>query len=316
MDKPVVSILIPAYNSAAFLPKCLDSVLGQTYQNLQVVIVDDGSKDNTLEVCHKYAEKDSRIEVYHQENQGVAATRNHLLEKIKGVYFLFVDSDDWLEGDMIEFLYDCLSKNGTDIATCGNVVNDVKPAVEYQEYIYSNKEAIKEFLYHITFRGMLWNKLISSHLIGDCKFDSDISYGEDALFVWNLLQYANGVTFTTRELYHYRLNDAGISLGAFGDKKMTGCLVWKQIRQNVKNTFPEFQSIANARACVEAVILLRSAARSNYENKHNIEILQSIVKQNYPFLSQVKMASTSVKLYAYIACRSFWLSSQIEKILR
>ena len=316
MDKPVVSILIPAYNAAAFLPECLDSVLNQTYQDLQVVIVDDGSKDNTLDVCQRYVEKDCRVEVYHQKNQGVAATRNILLTKIKGDYFLFVDSDDWLELDMIEFLYEHLAKNGTDIATCGNVVNDEKPAVDYQEFRYSKKQAIKEFLYHITFRGMLWNKLISSHLIGDCKFDSDISYGEDALFVWDLLQHANGVTFTTKELYHYRLNDAGISLGAFGDKKMTGCLVWKQICQNVKDTFPEYQCIANARACVEAVLLLRSAARSKYKNKQNIEILQSIVKQNYPFLSQIKMASISVKLYAYVACRSFWLSSQIEKKLR
>lgn len=81
MDKPVVSILIPAYNAATYLPKCLDSVLGQTYLNLQVAIVDDGSKDKTLAVCQRYAEKDSRIEVYHQENQGVATTRNHLQDK-------------------------------------------------------------------------------------------------------------------------------------------------------------------------------------------------------------------------------------------
>ena len=119
-----ISILIPAYNAAVFLPKCLDSVHNQTYRDLQVVIVDDGSKDNTLELCQSYAKNDNRIEVYHQENQGVASTRNHLLEKVKGDYVLFVDADDWIEPDMVNYMVDKLSSNNHDIVTCGSVVND------------------------------------------------------------------------------------------------------------------------------------------------------------------------------------------------
>ena len=105
MEKqPLISILIPIYNVESYLPQCLDSIVQQTYKNLQIVLIDDGSQDHSLTICHDYATKDNRIEVYSQKNQGVAATRNHLLEKVKGDYVLFVDSDDWIEADMIENL--------------------------------------------------------------------------------------------------------------------------------------------------------------------------------------------------------------------
>ena len=121
MNNPIVTILIPAYNAAAFLPKCLETVLNQTYRDLQVVIVDDGSKDDTWAVCQRYASSDNRIEIYHQNNQGVATTRNHLLEKVKGNYVLFVDADDWIEMNMVEFLVYTAISNNVEMVTCTSV---------------------------------------------------------------------------------------------------------------------------------------------------------------------------------------------------
>ena len=225
MDKPIVSILIPAYNAAAFLPKCLDSVLNQTYQDLQVVIVDDGSKDKTLEVCHKYAEKDSRIEVYHQENQGVAATRNHLLEKVKGDYVLFVDADDWIELDMVEYLVSLATELDAEMVMCDRVINDAKPSeTEPMIKILPQEEAIRDFLLHDYFVGSLWNKLLSRSLLHNEQFHRGISYGEDALFIWGALQKVNNVVASDKQLYHYYMNEDSISHQSFGDKKLTGHL--------------------------------------------------------------------------------------------
>lgn len=314
--EPLVTILTPCYNVEAYLPQCLGSIVNQTYKNLQIVLIDDGSKDNTWNILQDYASKDSRIEIYHQENQGVATTRNNLLDKVKGEYVLFVDSDDWMELDMLEYLYGCMVRTGTDIATCGNVINDEIPSKRYEVHKYSRDVAIREFLYHITFRGMLWNKLISSHLIEDAIFDKNISYGEDALFFWKILQKSKGVVFTTKELYHYRLNNNGLSLCSFGENKMTGNLVWKEICKDVNTKYPEYLDVACARACIESVLLLRSAASSNYNNSDNIKTLQNIVKKNYHCLFKVKITSPGAKIYAFIACRSFWLSSKIENFLR
>ena len=94
---PIISILIPVYNVEHYISTCLDSILSQTYTNLQIVLFDDGSKDQSFAICKEYTCKNKNIEVYHQDNQGVAVTRNHLLEKVKGDYVLFVDSDDWME---------------------------------------------------------------------------------------------------------------------------------------------------------------------------------------------------------------------------
>ena len=212
-NSSLISILLPIYNTSAYLHQCLDSVLAQTYTKLQVVLVDDGSKDNSLEICMQYADKDTRIEVYHQENQGVSATRNHLLEKVKGDYVLFVDSDDWIEPNMVEFLLEKALTNNAEMVVCGNVINDTAPASEYTEELWSQDKAVMEFLRHVRFNGSLCNKLIKVSLLhNEPRFHLGISYGEDALFCWELLKEAkNGIIVTDKQLYHYRMNAASLS---------------------------------------------------------------------------------------------------------
>ena len=105
MNKPLISIIIPVYNAEKYLKKCLDSVINQTYKNLEIILVDDGSTDKSPEICDKYAEKDSRIIVLHKENGGVSSSRNAGLDIFKGEYLSFVDSDDYVEPDYIEYLY-------------------------------------------------------------------------------------------------------------------------------------------------------------------------------------------------------------------
>ena len=142
---PLVSILVPAYNVAQYLHKCLDSIVNQTYQQLQVVVVDDGSSDNSLSIVKDYAAKYPFVEVYHQENAGVAAARNNLLSHVKGDYVLFVDSDDWLELDMIEFLISKIEKYKVDVVTCGMVVNDTAVRKEYKQECWNQEVAIQKF---------------------------------------------------------------------------------------------------------------------------------------------------------------------------
>ena len=119
MKCPVVSILVPAYNASAFLSQCMESIVNQTYPNLQVVVVDDGSKDSTLVIAEQYAAKYPCVEVYHQENAGVAEARNKLLSLAKGDYVLFVDSDDWIEYDMVGRMLCTINELRVDIAVCG-----------------------------------------------------------------------------------------------------------------------------------------------------------------------------------------------------
>lgn len=308
----LVSILIPCYNVEQYLPKCLDSVINQSYRDLQIVLVDDGSKDNTLQIAQEYAAKDSRIEVYHQENAGVATARNLLLSKIKGDYFLFVDSDDWIESDMVEFLVGKAIVHNADMVTCGSVINGAEVKTDYIEKTYNQIVAVEHFLYHKEFRGMLWNKLCkSSLLVNRLRFNEDVSYGEDALFCWELLKMVNKVIFTDRLLYHYRMNENSLSHGSFGPKKMSAYIVWTTLTKETAKLYPQMNNIANARFCIESTLLLRDAAHSGYKDMEVISTLQNTVKTNWKYLNEVNITSPMMKLYAFLACRSYWIAGEI-----
>lgn len=284
MPQPLITILMPCYNVGQFLPKCLDSVLAQTYSNLQVVLVDDGSSDNTFAVMQQYAAKDSRIEIYTQKNHGVAFTRNQLLDKIKGEYVLFVDSDDWIEQDMVEFLYNQLSENDADIAMCGMVVNDNTPRKSFSQKTLSREDTIKAFLYHTEVKGSLCDKLLKSSLLHDERFHNEISYGEDALFCWHIMQHADKMVLTDRHLYHYRMNYQSISHQTFGAKKLSGSLVWQTISEETAKWWPQFLGIAQARWGMEDMYLLRQAGQSNYKKDENIADLQKNVRRFMPMM--------------------------------
>lgn len=308
---PLVTILSPCYNVEAYLPQCLDSILNQTYTNLQVVCIDDGSKDNTWPILQEYAVKDSRLEVYHQENQGVATTRNNLLDKIQGDYVLFVDSDDWMELDMVKFLLSKAIDNKAEVVTCTDVINDSIPAFEYSEEICRQEQFLKDFLHHTKLRGQLWNKLVKASLLKRLMFDTTVSYGEDALLCWQYLKQTNKLVFTDKQLYHYRMVDNSLSHQSFGPKKLSAHRVWEIICEDVKNAYPKYLSIAQARHCIEDILLLRDAAHCRYQNKEHIKLLQKSIKNLYYALNEVKITTLRMKIYAFLACRSYWLAGKI-----
>lgn len=300
-NQPVVTILLPCYNVEQFLPHCLDSIIKQTYKNLQIVCMDDGSKDNTWHVLQNYVSKDARIEVYHQDNQGVASARNNLLDKAKGDYVLFVDSDDWIEPDMVEFLVSKSLETGCRMVACSMVVNDT--AVETRtpnETIWEQPKLVCEFLRHVSFNGSLWNKLIDISLFHNVKFHCGISYGEDALFIWEVIQSVEKILITDKQLYHYRMNVGSISAQKWTpDKKGSGHLVWKKIVSDTKRLWPQFLDIANARYATEDMWGLYFASLANYPYDEHIKERQQNVRENLKLIRKNGLISKAKIVFAY-----------------
>lgn len=299
----LVTILSPCYNVEAYLPQCLDSILNQTYTNLQIVCIDDGSKDNTWHILQEYAAKDSRLEIYHQENQGVAATRNNLLDKIEGEYILFIDSDDWIEPNMIEFLVTKSKEHKAEVTMCGMVVNDTVVRPDYSESLLSREECIKAFLFHTELRGSLWNKLVATSLLHNVRFHCGISYGEDALFCWHFFQNAKNIVMTNRQLYHYRMNDTSISHQTFGYKKLTGHLTWSIITEEASKWWPQYLHIAQARWGMEDMYLLRQAGQGRYKKDDTVRALQKTIKQYLPQMKSTGLLVGKEIFNANIMCR-------------
>lgn len=302
----LVSILIPCYNVEKYLDQCLDSVINQTYKDLQIVIVDDGSTDKTLEIAQSYANKDSRIELYHQENKGVSAARNELLRHIKGEYFLFVDSDDWMELDMVEVLINNISDTDSDISVCDSTNVQTIKTGEFLRDVWSQDKVIEEFLKHIRISGALWNKLFRAEILRDVKFTNGISYGEDAFFCWQLFQNINTVTITNKQLYHHRIFRESFSNQSWSpDIKGSGHIVWEAIVSECKEKWPQYLSFAETRFALEDMWGIYFAAQSNYPYDEHIKLRQSNIKQNLHLILRADFASFQMKLFALVSCHNY-----------
>lgn len=299
----MVSILVPVYNSEKYLRQCLGSIVNQTYKDLQVVIVDDGSIDNSLSICREYADKYEFIEVYHQGNAGVASARNALLDKAKGDYTIFIDSDDWIEPDMIEGLLHYIAEYDLDIVICGSVseYNDSATAVDISycsPLIDNREEAVKKFILHKELNGSLWNKLVKTSLFHNLRFAKDIWYGEDALMMWQVLQRVNRIGSMPTPYYHYRMNDASISHQTFGPQKMSGHQVWATIYADTCRDWPEYKRVARAAFAISDMWLLFYAALDKYPFDKNISHFQRHVRENIIDILRAQHIKVNKKVFA------------------
>lgn len=316
IKKPLVSILSPIYNVEKYLPECINSIINQTYNNLQIVLFDDGSTDNSLTVCKKYAAIDSRIEVYHQENMGVATTRNHLLEKVKGDYILFIDSDDWIEHDMVEYLLTKLIEHDADIVTCGMVVNNNPVRTTHISIeMWNQNKAIQEFLKHISFSGSLCNKIVKAEFMKCQTVNCHISYGEDALFIWQVLQRVKKVLYTNKQLYHYRRNQSSLSRQAWSpEKKGTGHKVWETITDDTEKFWPQYVDTAKARFALEDFWGLYFAAISGYRYDEHIKIRQLNIRKNISYIKKTGLVSQTKFITALILCHWYGFGKLLKLI--
>ncbi len=181
----MISVIIPVYNSARYLQACIESVFSQTYRELEILAIDDGSTDESPQILEQLAERDSRLQVIHQENAGVSAARNRGLEAASGEYITFIDSDDTLEPDLYETLLGLIYKYGVDIAHCSyNRVEGphVKPIGNSRQlYSQTRAEALECFLAGKLYIASCCNKLYASYLFDDIRFREDIKMSEDLL---------------------------------------------------------------------------------------------------------------------------------------
>ncbi len=216
--KEKVSVIVPVYNAQNYIEKCIDSILGQSYDNIELILVDDGSPDGCPDICDRYANDNTKVKVLHKDNEGVSAARNDGLSLATGKYIQFVDSDDYLEKDMIEKMVKTIEGLNCDMALCGfndtnmNHINSVLPSLSYgrhdrNDYLH---EVMKD-PFSLTY-GVLWNKLFKKKLIdkGVC-FSNDMNFGEDFIFCLNYMEFASTVGVVGKAMYNYvRFNDKSL----------------------------------------------------------------------------------------------------------
>ena len=250
----MVSVIVPVYKSEKTLRTCVESLRRQTETDIEIILVDDGSPDSCPQICEELAEEDFRIRFVHKENGGVSSARNRGIEEARGEYLLFVDSDDYVEPDMVEELLRRIG--GMDMAVCGFhhhfMGRDVEKVPPIQ--VWTGAESFL-VLYGEGYLNMPWNKLFRRNLAG--RFDKSLSLGEDLLFNLDYLRRASGVAVVQKPLHHYIQNNTGNTLSS---KKRTDKLeLAKRIWQEASGFYEELaghedqSGIINARLIREVL---------------------------------------------------------------
>lgn len=212
----LISIIIPMYNSEKTLNRCIESVLKQTYSNIEVVLINDGSTDNSRNICEEFAKKDNRIVLVNKENEGVGKARNTGLEVSNGKYISFVDSDDYIESNMIENLYNILISHNVDCVKANYDIVTKNGIEKNNEIIIDSiyeQENIESFVYELLrerVKSFLWLLLIKKECIKD-KFSEELFLYEDVNFYLSILGNIKSLCVTSKIMYHYVITENSLS---------------------------------------------------------------------------------------------------------
>ena len=208
----MISIVIPVYNVDKYLSQCLESIINQTYQDLEIIIIDDGSSDNSPQICDEFAKKDKRITVIHKENGGAASARNEGLRKATGDFLAFVDSDDYIEKNAYSTMMEVMSREGADIVECAFSFKFRDK--ETEEYVFQEEKQFDQIKYLSLFTtqwtcGLIWNKLFRREVLHNVFFEEGHQI-DDEFFTYQGVMTARKIVFAPSILYHYRMRASGL----------------------------------------------------------------------------------------------------------
>lgn len=249
---PLISVIVPVYKVEKYLPVCLDSLLAQTYRNFELLLVDDGSPDGCWQIMQQYAAQDSRVRIFSKENGGVSSARNFGLEQARGEYICFVDSDDFVAPQYLEWMYRAIKQTNTELAVCGyrKVSKEadpagIAPAAEEPEIkIFSLEEYSFDYTQCEAANQYVWCILYKRSLCKGLHFDEQLFIGEDTFFFVQVLLQAKGLALVKTPLYFYRIWPESACRRPFTQKHYTAVETWSRIYEMVQQTDPLLKNSA------------------------------------------------------------------------
>ena len=331
----MISIIIPIYNVESYLPRCIDALLSQSFQDFELILVDDGSPDHCGEICEQYAVKDTRIKVLHKQNGGLSDARNAGLRVASGEYIAFVDSDDWVAADFLKLLYETMQKTGADIVECNvlktsdETVLQAAPSSAETEAAasdvsapgsavscYNTEQALRELICDGIFRQTVWNKLYRRACLKNIFFEVGKT-NEDEFWTYQVFGRAKQIVKVDLALYYYFQRPGSIMQTSYSVKRLDA-LEAKAARQKyIEEQFPALGPLAK-RNLVASCIYAGQMSLKNLQGDARETAAQRISTYADAFrLAGSDFAGTGLKesLWLRLAKISFWGTVKVKNLL-
>lgn len=321
---PIISIIVPIYNVGKYLPKCIESILNQTFKNFELILVNDGSTDNSGVVCDDYAKKDTRIKIIHKSNGGVSSARNAGLYVAKGEYIGFVDPDDYIDKNMYEKLYRLCIDNNSDIAICrfNREINGKIQNKESTEEIIelNNMVAMNELFKGNLYRFSLCNKLFSKKCFNDVLFPEERIH-EDLSTTYKLFANSKKAVYINYCGYIYVRRENSILTSTYNEKRLQAFIAWDEIIEFIDKNYYEIieQVIATFTYwCVDNILYILNQVNNSKKKNNYLNIIQKYTTKYYIYIKRNNILSRSYKLRIRIFninYKLFILGRKIRKVI-
>lgn len=315
MNRDLISIVVPVYNAEKYLAKCLESLISQTYKNIEILLIDDGSKDESEKICQTYQAKDARIIIKKQKNAGASAARNSGIDLAKGKYILFVDADDYVSDDYVEYLYGLIKSSHTDIAICS-------PLVIYNEKIprklksskatkvLSQYEVLEKALSTEIYFIAPWGKIFPKKLFENVRFPEKETY-EDLATLYKLYLQCEKICCSDEKKYYYCIRENSLTTQNFSEKHFYRVLHADQMANDIVAKYPDLYMAGIARKTHDRLAtLFRLISSEQKYPKEEMEI-KKFLKENQKVIFHNKYVNIKDKL----ALISFSLGDGFAKFL-
>ena len=278
----LISIVIPVYNVEQYLSKCIDSILNQTYKNLEIILVNDGSPDRCPEICEEYRLKDNRIKVINKENGGLSDARNVGIDNSSGNYVTFIDSDDYIDDDYIDILYKTLILYNADLSIASHKVIYPKKIIDKatgEKFCTNSKEVLERILYDEGIDLSAWGKLYKKSLFNNIKFPKGRLF-EDSATTYRLIDASKKIAVNSKSVYNYVIRNNSISNEMFSEKKMDLIISTKEMTDLIKKRYPELEKGCERRLMYAYLSTLTQLAKAKEKNKSIQVKLMNYIKHN------------------------------------
>ena len=314
MSRSLVSVVVAAYNVGKYLEKCVDSIISQDYNNLEIILVDDGSKDNTGKICDEYKKRDKRVVVIHQKNGGLSNARNSGIKAAHGEYISFIDGDDYVDKTYISSLLKTLIDNKADISVAGHTI--VRPdkscdKISSSKLLLRPREALFEILYDRDIDISSWGKLYKTSLFSNISFP-DGQLFEDSATTYKLFIASKFIAVIPEAHYFYIIREGSITNAGFSKKKLDLLKSTKDMADDVVKLYPDLKQAAERRLMWAHLSTLAVMASSKNVPVSDRKIVFSYIRANRaavlkdPNIQKRDRLSLYISYFGYHFFKAFW----------